>query len=356
MNPSQKDTTEEILNSFRVKPRYVPEKIIGYGAYGIVVQATDTETDQPVAIKRLNKIEDIVDIKRNLREIKLMRILKHDSILNLKKIIHNQQSPKELGEIYLITELMETDLHRILKSDQELTPDHAQYFLYYLLRALKYIHSANIVHRDIKPSNILVNADCTIKICDFGLSRQIDSGLEDLTEYVVTRYYRAPEIMLSSHMYTKSVDIWSAGCTFAEILGRKVLFPGGNYIKQIDLIIKMLGTPNEEDMEFIANSHAKRFLQSLPYHPRMNLRETIAPAASELAFDLISKMLEFNPNKRVTVEEALRHPYLADFHDSDDEPVSQEVAEFIFESQDFGFEDLKAMLLEELEICVGLNN
>ena len=244
MKDNQKDTTQEILNSFNLRPRYEPQKIIGYGAYGIVIQARDTETDQLLAIKKLNKIEDVVDIKRNLREIKCMRILKHESILSLKRVIHIQESPKEIGEIYLITELMETDLHRILKSDQELTDDHAQYFLYYLLRALKYIHSANIVHRDVKPSNILVNADCTIKICDFGLSRQIDSGLEDLTEYVVTRFYRAPEIMLSSHMYTKSVDIWSTGCTFAEILGRKVLFTGGNYIKQIDLIIKLLGTPS----------------------------------------------------------------------------------------------------------------
>ncbi|OMJ95336.1 hypothetical protein SteCoe_1238 [Stentor coeruleus] len=356
MKDNQRDTTQEILLSFKIGPRYEAQKIIGYGAYGIVIQAKDLERDQLVAIKKLNKIEDVVDIKRNLREIKCMRTLKHESILSIKKLIHIQGNPKEIGEIYLITELMETDLHRILKSDQELTLDHGLYFVYYILRALKYIHSANIVHRDIKPSNILVNADCTIKICDFGLSRLIDSGLEDLTEYVVTRFYRAPEIMLSSHMYTKSVDIWSAGCTFAEILGRKVLFPGGNYIKQIDLIIKLLGTPSEDDMEFIANSHAKRFLQSLPYHPRQNLREFIAPNASPEAYDLLEKMLEFNPKKRITVEEALKHPYLADFHDSDDEPVSSEIADFQFENQEFTFDELKNLLLEELEICKTLDN
>ena len=141
MKDNQKDTTQEILASFNIRPRYEPEKIIGYGAYGIVIQAKDTEKDQVVAIKKLNKIEDIVDLKRNLREIKCMRMLKHESILNLKRVIHIQDSSKEIGEIYLITELMETDLHRILKSEQELTDDHAQYFLYYLLRALKYIHS-----------------------------------------------------------------------------------------------------------------------------------------------------------------------------------------------------------------------
>ena len=351
MEENSKDTTQEILNSFNVRPRYDPQKIIGYGAYGIVVQARDTEKDKIVAIKKLNKIKDIVDIKRNLREIKCMRLLNHENVLNLKRLIHVQEKPNEIGEIYLITELMETDLHRILKSDQELTPDHAQYFIYYILRTLKYIHSANIVHRDIKPSNILINADCSIKICDFGLSRQIDCGLEDLTEYVVTRFYRAPEIMLSSHIYTKAVDIWSAGCTFAEILGKKVLFPGGNYIKQIDLIIKLLGTPSEEEMDFVANSHAKRFLTSLPYHPKMNLRDFINKEASQEAIDLIEKMIEFNPNKRITVEEALRHPYLESFHDSDDEPVSEEIADFRFENHECSFEELKDLILEELEIC-----
>lgn len=109
-------------------------------------------------------------------------------------------------------------------------------------------------------------------------------------------------------------------------------------------------------MEFIANSHAKRFLQSLPYHPRMDLKEFIAPNVAPEAFDLIGKMLEFNPTKRITVEEALRHPYLADFHDSDDEPISSETADFQFENQDFSFEDLKSLLLEELEICRSLDN
>ena len=340
---------EEILNAFNIGPRYLPEKIIGYGAYGTVVQALDTKTDSQVAVKKLNKIEDVVDAKRNLREIKTIKYLKHDSILNLVDLIHIQEGPSELGEIYIITPLMETDLHRILKSDQELTEDHAQYFLYYILRALKYIHSADIVHRDIKPSNILVNADCSIKICDFGLSRQINSGLEDLTEYVVTRFYRAPEIMLSSHIYTKAVDIWSVGCTFGEILARRVLFPGQNYIKQIDLIIKALGTPCENDMEFIANPHAKQFMKSLEFHSQKDFRSFVSATASDEALDLLGKMLEFNPNKRITVEEALRHPYFEDMHDSEEEPVSEETVDFSFEEQDLDFPEVKKLLLQEIQ-------
>ncbi|CAG9314859.1 unnamed protein product [Blepharisma stoltei] len=350
------ETAEEILNSFHISPRYTAEKIIGYGAYGTVIQARDTEKDEAVAIKKLNKIEDVIDAKRNLREIKAMRLLRHDGILGLKRVIHIHADPSELGEIYIITPLMETDLHRILKSDQELTNDHAQYFIYYILRALKFIHSANIVHRDIKPSNILVNADCSIKICDFGLSRQINSSLEDLTEYVVTRFYRAPEIMLSSHNYTKAVDIWSVGCTFGEILGRRVLFPGQNYIKQIDLIIKTLGTPDEADLEFIANDHARKFVKSLDKHVKQPLQNIINPEAPPEAIDLLEKLLAFNPSQRLTVEEALRHPYLADLHDSDEEPVSQETIAFEFEDAELSFDQMKALLLEELEISSQLDD
>ncbi len=127
---------------------------------------------------------------------------------------------------------METDLNRVIKSKQSLKKEHIQYFLYQVLRAFKYIHSANIIHRDLKPSNVLLNENCDLKICDFGLSRNLSKEKgEDLTEYVVTRFYRAPEIMLSSHEYTKAVDMWSAGCSFAEILSGKILFPGQHYIE-----------------------------------------------------------------------------------------------------------------------------
>jgi serine/threonine protein kinase len=251
---------------------------------------------------------------------------------------------------------METDLHKILKSDQELGDEHTRYFLYHILRALKYIHSANIVHRDLKPSNILVNADCSTKICDFGLSRPINEGLEDLTEYVVTRFYRAPEIMLSSHEYTKAVDIWSLGCTLGEILSRRVLFPGNNYIKQVDLIVRALGTPSDEDMEFIANPHAKRFLKSMENHPKLPMDELIGKEANEQATDLLGKMLEFNPVKRITVDEALRHPYLEELHDSDDEPVCEETIDFSFETQNLSFDELKKLLLEELKMSEALDN
>jgi serine/threonine protein kinase len=129
------------------------------------------------------------------------------------------------------------------------------------LRSFKYIHSCDIIHRDLKPSNILLNENCDVKLCDFGLSRNLSKEKgEDLTEYVVTRFYRAPEIMLSSHEYTKAVDMWSIGCSFAEVLSGKVLFPGENYIQQVNLIINACGTPDDETMKLISNENAKKYI------------------------------------------------------------------------------------------------
>ena len=141
---------------------------------------------------------------------------------------------------------MDTDLAQIIRSEQPLTDQHCKSFLYQLLRGLKYIHSASIVHRDLKPRNLLVNQNCELKICDFGLARPLLKNIKAniLTEYVATRWYRAPELLLSSHDYTMSADMWSVGCIFAEMMLRKVFLPGTDTQQQIQLICQNLGTPD----------------------------------------------------------------------------------------------------------------
>ena len=229
--------------NFTIDTKYSLIRVIGSGAYGTVISAHDQSNRSKVAIKMVPRaFQDEIDAKRILREIKILKHFKHDNIIGIQDMMPPTAScPENFNDVYMVVDLMETDLHRIVYSKQSLSIDHVQYFIYQILRALKYMHSANVIHRDLKPSNLLVNSNCDLKVCDFGLARGIDPHSDDpamqdnnlLTEYVVTRWYRAPEIMLACHEYSKPVDIWSVGCIFAELLGRKPYFPGEDYIDQV---------------------------------------------------------------------------------------------------------------------------
>lgn len=184
---------------FEIDERYRPIKPVGKGAYGVVASAKDTERGENVAIKKVTKpFENAVDARRTLREVKLLRHFRHENLVALLNIMR-PPSYAEFHDVYLVYELMDTDLNQIIKSPQELTDDHIQYFIYQVLRGLKYIHSAHVLHRDLKPSNLLLNANCDLKICDFGLARK-DSEQGFKTEYVVTRWYRAPELLVSQEV------------------------------------------------------------------------------------------------------------------------------------------------------------
>ena len=165
-----------------------------------------------------------------------------------------------------------------------------------------------------------------------------------MTEYVVTRWYRAPELLLSCTEYTSSIDVWSVGCIFAELLGRKPLFPGKDYVHQLNLITKVIGSPSEEDLMFISSEKARRYIRSLPKHEHVDFCK-LYPHANEQALDLIDKMLVFDPNRRITVEQALEHPYLASLHDVNDEPSCDQQFEFDFESEDLSSEDTIADII-----------
>jgi serine/threonine protein kinase len=245
---------------------------------------------------------------------------------------------------------MDTDLHQIITSPQPLTDDHCQYFLYQILRALKYIHSAHVLHRDLNPSNLLLNGNCDLKVCDFGLARVAhpeENHAGFMTEYVATRWYRAPEIMLSWKEYTKAIDVWSVGCIFAELLGRRPLFPGKDYIHQLNLITDVIGTPDEEDIDCIESEKARRYIRSLPFKPPIP-PERIFPNANPEAIDLLQRMLVFHPGKRVTVEDALAHPYLASLHDPSDEPLAHAEFSFDFERMPLTKQVLRDLLSNEM--------
>jgi len=307
---------------FEVDRRYVGLKPIGSGSYGMVASATDTVTGQKVAIKKISDMfADLVDAKRILREIKLLRHLDaHENVIAIRDITTMPPDTTDFSDLYIITDLMESDLDRIISSNQPLTEQHFQYFIYQILRGLKYIHSANVLHRDMKPSNLLVNANCDLAICDFGLARGVEvEFFDDLTEYVVTRWYRAPELLAECHNYGRTVDVWALGCIFAELMYRKPFFQGRDPTHQLHVICRVIGTPTEGEMGFITHAAAKRAIREMGHWPKQSLRKYF-PTCSTAALDLISRMLVFNPDDRITVDEALAHPYLAQLHNQCDEP------------------------------------
>ena len=217
---------------------------------------------------------------------------------------------------------MDTDLHAVIRANI-LEDIHKQYIIYQNLKCLKYMHSANLLHRDLKPSNLLLNSECHVKVADFGLARSLDKRPDQqplFTDYVATRWYRAPEILLGSNNYTKGVDMWSLGCILAELLLGKPVFPGTSTLNQLDRVMEVTGRPTPEDIESINSPLAPTMLESLPPAKARRLRDMF-PTASDDALDLLRSLLQFNPGRRLTAEQALRHPYVAQFHNAEDEPV-----------------------------------
>ena len=412
-------------SEFIVDERYEYIKQIGVGAYGVVISCYDKKTNRNVAIKKVgNAFEDLIDAKRIVREIKLLRYFKHDNIVSLIDI---QKPPGRTGfeDIYIITDLMETDLHRVIYSRQELTDDHIQYFIYQILRGVLYMHSANIIHRDLKPANILANKNCDLKICDLGLGRaevyeweemelldkqnklvkknkkkkktddkekkgkdkdkdkdkkenkeskdknkdketkdkkdkskdkdkdkdkdkaeEEEEDEPELTEYVITRWYRAPEVILCPSHYSKAVDIWSVGCIFAELLGRQPLFPGDHYLDQIQKIVAVTGTPKMEDLDFIKKKEAKEFFLKLVKRTKLTW-SSLFPNANPIALDLLEKMLTFNPKKRYTVDQCMSHPYFEGLHDPEQEPITTTPFDWSFDAVELTKENLQSMIYDE---------
>merc|ERR1719387_1899096 len=218
------------------------------------------------------------------------------------RAVQVEEPPQNLvGEV--LTDLMETDLHRVIYSKQVLNDEHTQYFTYQILRGLLYLHSANVVHRDLKPSNILVNKNCDLKICDFGLARGFGSDEDDptLTDYVVTRWYRAPEVVLLASEYTKSIDVWSVGCILCELIGRKPIFTGKDHLDQIKKILAVLGTPVDADMDWLpAKSPARAFIKKVPQSSKQEWSKQYSKASTN-AINAIDRMLAFDPTKRADV-------------------------------------------------------
>ncbi|OQS03258.1 serine/threonine protein kinase, partial [Thraustotheca clavata] len=311
--------------TFTVADKYRMVKVVGKGTYGVVIAASDCINGGTYAIKKIAQFMRHPKVAMlAFREIQLMnKVGAHPNIMG----IHELQKPlsfETFDDLYIVQALMETDLCRVIHSKEHLSDEHIQYLMYQLLCGIRYIHSANVLHRDLKPSNVLINSDCFIKICDFGLARfATDQDLEEgLSEYVVTRWYRAPELLLAN-TYATSIDVWSVGCIFGELLGRRVLFPGKSYVDQLKVIIEVVGTPST--FSFCDNPSARRFagrqlLTQSPYIEKVAWTE-IFPHANPEALSLLDKLLQFDPSERITAEEALQHPYFDSCRDAQLESI-----------------------------------
>ncbi|KAK6617230.1 Mitogen-activated protein kinase 14B [Polyplax serrata] len=303
---------------WEVPERYQMLTSVGSGAYGQVCSAVDKKTKMKVAIKKLARpFQSAVHAKRTYRELRMLKHMNHENVIGLLDVFHPSTCLDNFQQVYLVTHLMGADLNNIIRT-QRLSDDHVQFLVYQILRGLKYIHSAGIIHRDLKPSNIAVNEDCELKILDFGLARPTEN---EMTGYVATRWYRAPEIMLNWMHYNQTVDIWSVGCIMAELLTGRTLFPGTDHIHQLNLIMEVLGTPNAEFIRKISSESAKNYILSLPTLKKRDFKD-VFHGANVLAIDLLEQMLELDADKRITAEQALAHPYLSQYADPSDEPIS----------------------------------
>lgn len=333
--------------TFVVDSHYEYGKLIGRGAYGVVVSATDKKNNMKVAIKKVhNAFEDLIDAKRIVREIKLLGFFDHENIVSLLDVQKPHEGRRNFEDIYIITDLMETDMHRVVYSRQELSDEHIQYFIYQCLRGILNMHTALVIHRDLKPSNLLLNKNCDLKICDLGLARGFDFKDNMLTEYVVTRWYRAPEVILNASEYDHAIDIWSIGCIFAELLGRAPLLPGDDYLDQIKRVVGILGTPTTEELEFIGNELAVKYVKSLPKRNKQPW-STLFPKSNPVALDLIGKTLHFSPLKRYNVKQCLAHPYFEGLHNEATEPVRKEPFDWSWDDFEPTKDILQDMVYEE---------
>ncbi|KAK2502469.1 hypothetical protein MC885_004747 [Smutsia gigantea] len=306
---------------------YVSPTHLGSGAYGSVCSAIDKRSGEKVAIKKLSRpFQSEIFAKRAYRELLLLKHMQHENVIGLLDVFTSASSLRSFHDFYLVMPFMQTDLQKIM--GMEFSEDKIQYLVYQMLKGLKYIHSAGVIHR----------------ILDFGLARPADA---EMTGYVVTRWYRAPEVILSWMHYNQTVDIWSVGCIMAEMLTGKTLFKGKDYLDQLTQILKVTGVPGAEFVQKLKDKAAKSYIQSLPQSPKKDFSQ-LFPQASPQATDLLEKMLELDVDKRLTASQALTHPFFEPFRDPEEETEAQQPFDDSLEHEKFTVDEWKEHIYKEI--------
>ncbi|NXW90021.1 CDK3 kinase, partial [Alopecoenas beccarii] len=278
---------------------------IGEGTYGVVYKARNKRTGQLVALKKIRLDSETEGIPSTaIREISLLKELKHPNIVRLLDVIHSQK------KLYLVFEYLNQDLRRYMDSSQtgELPLSMVKNYLFQLLQGVSFCHSHRVIHRDLKPQNLLINEAGTIKLADFGLARAFGVPLRTYTHEVVTLWYRAPEILMRCKFYSTAVDIWSIGCIFAEMVTRKALFPGDSEIDQLFRIFRTLGTPNEATWPGV--TQLPDYKRDFPQWARKEMKDVV-PNLDRDGRDLLVQLLLYDPSRRISAKDALSHRYFS---------------------------------------------
>ncbi|POM57691.1 CMGC/RCK protein Kinase [Phytophthora palmivora] len=291
------------------KYRLVAKK--GEGTFSEVLKAQNVKDNKFHAIKCMKNHFESIDQVNNLREIQALRRLSpHQHIVKLEEVLYDQPS----GRLALVFELMDANLYEMIRGRRHyLKPDLVQSLMYQLVKSLDHMHNKGIFHRDIKPENILVEDNSKLKLADFGSCRGIYSK-QPYTEYISTRWYRAPECLLTDGYYGPEMDMWGVGCVFFEITSLYPLFPGSNELDQIHRIHKILGTPTPEVLEIFKRKGASHIDFNFPKEDGTSITKLI-PHASPAAIDLMHRMLAYDPSKRMNAREALRHDYFKEIRE-----------------------------------------
>uniref|UniRef100_UPI00398F2CD9 mitogen-activated protein kinase 12-like n=1 Tax=Pristiophorus japonicus TaxID=55135 RepID=UPI00398F2CD9 len=329
--------------AWEVLERYTELAAVGSGAYGTVCSAIEKRGGSKVAIKKLYRpFQSELFAKRAYRELRLLKHMKHENVIGLLDVFTPDLSLEKFNDFYLVMPFMGTDLGKLMKHEK-LTEDRIQFLVYQILKGLKYIHSAGIIHRDLKPGNLAVNEDCELKILDFGLARHAD---QEMTGYVVTRWYRAPEVILNWMHYTQTVDIWSVGCIMAEMIATRPLFKGIDHLDQLTEIMKITGTPAQDFVQKLQSQEAKNYIKSLPRVAKKDFKALFANA-NQVAVNLLEKMLVLDAEKRITAAEALAHSYFEQYRDPEEETVAKPYDDS-FDNMDCTIEEWKCHTYKEV--------
>ncbi|GMM49652.1 cyclin-dependent serine/threonine-protein kinase [Starmerella bacillaris] len=280
---------------------------LGEGTYATVYKGRNAETGQIVALKEINLDSEEGTPSTAIREISLMKELRHENIVTLYDVIHTE------NKLNLVFEHMDRDLKKFMDNygvRGALDRQQAKIFMFQLLKGVMFCHENRVLHRDLKPQNLLINRKGVLKLADFGLARAFGIPVNTYSNEVVTLWYRPPDVLLGSRTYSTSIDIWSAGCILAEMLTGKPLFPGSNNDDQLDRIFRIMGTPDERTWPEVT---------SLPnYHPMSPIPPKdlalVIPQCDVVGLDLIQSLLQMRPESRISARDALRHPWFADLY------------------------------------------